>query len=135
MVGASTVFPEYPPILSVDGDLSTSWFSTGPEGGPSAYSWVLSGDRCIYGIEIHGNALHSNPSFREDFGFGAVTVKVLDVAGSVVFSEAADLAGTPDPDVVLDTGGVVGSRVVLELTGHESVDCGGFSELEVTGDP
>jgi hypothetical protein len=134
VVGASTVFPKYPPILSVDGDPSTSWFSTGPEGGPSAYTWTLSEERCIYGIVIRGNALHSNPGFREDFGFGAVTVTVLDIAGDVAFSELSELAGTPDPDVVLDAGGVVGSRVVLEFTGHESIDCGGFSELEVTGD-
>jgi hypothetical protein len=133
-VGASTVFPDFPPIRAVDGDVSTSWFSTGPEDGPSAYTWTLNEERCIFGVRIVGNAMHSNPSFREDFGFGAVTVKVLDIEGGLVFSESRDLEGTPDPDVDLDTGGVFGSRLVLEFTGHESSDCGGFSELEVTGD-
>ena len=33
----------------------------------------------------------------------------------------------------IDTGGVLGHKVVLHLTGHESPDCGGFSELRIHG--
>jgi hypothetical protein len=134
VVGASTVFEGYPPILSADGDFSTSWFSTGPEAGPTAYLWTLNEERCIAQIKLTGNALHSNPAFREDFGFGSVTVKVLDRETELVFQQTWPLDGTPDPEVTVATGGVMGSRVVLEFTGHENNDCGGFSELEVLGE-
>lgn len=135
VVGASSVFPGFPPILSADGDPSTSWFSRGEEGEPIAYTWTLSEERCIYRISMMGNALHSNPTFRKGFGFEAVTVKVVDFSDAIVFEAERDLAGTPDPEVDIATGGVVGSRLVLELTGPESPDSAGFSELEVRGDP
>ena len=135
VVGASSVFDGYPPILSADGDVSSSWFSEGPKmgGGPTVYSWTLSNAHCIARIELTGNGLHSNPAFREDFGFGEVTVRVLDGA-SVVFEREVALDGTPDPDVMVETGGVRATRLLLEFTGHENVDCGGFSELRVTGE-
>ena len=134
VVGASTVFDGFPPILSADDDLSSSWFSTGPDTQPTAYSWTLNDERCISQVKLIGNALHSNPAFREGFGFGGVTVKVLDRNSELVFTQSRPLEGTPDPDVTVDTGGVLGSRVVLEFTGHENADCGGFSELEITGE-
>ena len=137
VVGASTVFSGYPPILSVDGDLSTSWFSTGPEGMgggmPSVYTWTLTEERCISRISLSGNGLHSNPAFREDFGFDSVTVRVFNDANDVVFEGSEDLPGSPDPDVTMMPMGVTGSRVLLEFYGHESEECGGFSELTVLG--
>lgn len=134
LVGASSVFKGYPPILSVDGDFSTSWFSEGPDPDPTTYSWTLNEERCIDRITITGNGQHSNPAYRTDFGFGAVVVRVVDFASDVVFMEMHELDGTPDPQVQVETGGVIGSRVYLDFTGHESVDCGGFSELEVLGE-
>ena len=137
VVGASTVFSGYPPILSVDGDLSTSWFSTGPEGmgggDPSVYTWTLTEERCISRISLSGNGLHSNPAFREDFGFDSVTIRVFNDANDVVFEGSEELPGTPDPDVTMMPMGVMGSRVLLEFLGHESEECGGFSELTVLG--
>ncbi len=134
VVGASSVFDDFPPILSADGDASTSWFSRGPEEGPTVYSWVLSQPTCIARIELVGNALHSNPAFREGFGFEAVTVKLLDASNRIVFMEPHPLVGTPDPDLAVETGGVEASRLLLEFTGHENIDCGGFAELRVFGD-
>ena len=47
-----------------------------------------------------------------------------------MFTQDADLAGTPDPTVVVNPN-AVGSVVVLRFHGHEDPTCGGFAELEV----
>jgi hypothetical protein len=54
----------------------------------------------------------------------------LDASGAVVYEVVQDLAGTPDPNVHLKPN-VVGRSVQLLFSGHESVECGGFSELEI----
>jgi hypothetical protein len=137
VVGASSVFNGFPPSLSVDGDFSTSWFSSGPEGVgvPAVYTWTVGAPRCINRVFLAGNGLHSNPDFRTEYGFESVTVQILDGAESVLFEESHPLTGTPDPDLLVDVPGVVGTRVRLELYDHESNDCGGFSELQVLGGP
>ena len=135
-VGASTVFKGYAAALAVDGSRATSWFSSGPEGPsqPTRYTWTAELPVCIRSITLQGNDLHSNPEFREGFGFGLVTIRVFDSLSQVVFEEAHDLPGSPDPEVESSLMDVVGTRVVLEFYGHENEDCGGFSELIVRGE-
>jgi hypothetical protein len=134
-VTASSEYPggAFPAPLAVDGDPTTSWFSAGDVDGPSSvFVWMLESDRPIGEVRITGNALQATPEFREGFGFDAVTVRVIDGEGNTVFEESHDLAGTPDPDVVVFPG-VSGRSVALTLTGHESPDCGGIAELTVIG--
>lgn len=135
VVGASSVFSDnYHAFLASDGDYTTSWFSSGPENGglPSIFEWEVLEPRCIARIDVHGNGLHSNPSFRENFGFESVIVRVFDQSEAVAFQQMLPMLGTPDPDLVIEPR-VIGVRVQLELFEHESADCGGFSELEVAG--
>jgi len=135
-VTASTEFGEYVAGRSVDGSLSTSWFSTGPEGNgaPSVYSWSTVTDRCINRIEVDDNSVHDTNEFRTGYGFATAVVRVLQ-DDLVVFEETVQLPGTPDGPFTVETGGLLGSRVLLELGGHENEDCGGFSELRVIGGP
>jgi hypothetical protein len=131
VVEASTTFSDqFPASLSVDGDRGTSWFSAGPGAGgaPSLYRWTGTRDDLITSISVLSNAQHLD--FPTGFGFGSVIVQVLDADGNVVFEETVELAGTPDPDVVVNPG-VVGRSVVLTLSGHEDPSCGGFSELQI----
>jgi hypothetical protein len=131
-VEASSTFSGFPDTLSVDGDRATSWFSSGPgpEGAPSVYRWTGTHDDLITAVVLLSNAQHSEPSFRTGFGFGSVTIQVLNAIGSVVFEETIALDGTPDPDITVQPG-VVGRTVVLSLAGHEDPTCGGFSELQI----
>lgn len=136
-VTASTTFNgDFPATASVDGLLTTSWFSTGPEGGggPSVYSWSTVTDRCINRIEVDDNSMHSNGSFQEEYGFTSAVVRVLQ-DDIVVFEETVPLGASPDGPFAVETGGMLGSRVLLELGGHENTGCGGFSELRVIGGP
>ena len=134
-VVASTAFSdEFLPALAVDGNYGTSWFSSGPEAGgaPSSYTWSTSAEECIEQITIAGNDQHEISAFRTGFGFGQVTLQIHSAAGELVFSRTEQLPGTPDPLINLDVGGVLGNRVTLLLLGHESGECGGFSELAIT---
>lgn len=136
-VTASTTFNgDFPATASVDGLLSTSWFSSGPEGGggPSVYGWSTVTDRCINRIEVDDNSMHSNGSFQDEYGFNSAVIRVLrdDI---VVFEETVQLGASPDGPFAVETGGLLGSRVLLELDGHENTSCGGFSELRVIGGP
>ncbi len=133
-VNASTIFSgTYPPGNSVDGELETAWFSAGPGaevGSDSVFSWIGAQDRCIKTISIEGNG---QTIFPTDFGFAQMTVEVRNSDDTVVFSKVEPLPGTPDPSTVVDTAGVVGRSVILRFSGHESSDCGGFSELNING--
>ena len=140
-VEASSIFDPwfgqaFPAELSVDGNLGTSWFSAGPEsdGAPTFFKWITQSDVCIGELQIIGNGGHNNADFRQGYGFGSLTVRIYDTGGDEVFRETYDLSGSPDPTVEVTTGGVQGHRVELYLDGHESDDCGGFSELTVYGD-
>ncbi|MCR9159700.1 MAG: hypothetical protein ACE37F_05075 [Nannocystaceae bacterium] len=137
---ASSVFdtllgPAYAAELSVDGDISTSWFSAGPneDGTESTYEWYTSFDHCIDGISVISNAMHANPDFHQGFGFESATVEIVDSSGDTVYAQDVDLSGSPDPDIVLEPGGVLGNQVILRLRQHESEDCGGFAELAIDG--
>jgi hypothetical protein len=131
-VQASSIFDStFPTGLGVDGDLSTSWFSAGPESdGLSFYQWTGTRDDFIASIELISNREHQVVEFRQGYGFGAVTIQVLDAAGTVVFEETRELPGTPDPDVSVQPN-VVGRSIRLVFSGSEALDCGGFSELVV----
>jgi len=131
-VSASSSYQGFSPGLAVDGDRTTSWFSAGTavDGQISVYQWSLPQDELISSVTIISNANNSEPSFRTGFGFEAVTMQVLDASGNIVHQESAGLGGTPDPNVTF-TPGVVGSTVVLNFSGHESEECGGFGELQV----
>jgi hypothetical protein len=118
---------------AVDGDFTTSWFSTGPEPGgvPTNFTWSASGEDCIEQIQIINNGQHSNPDFRTGFGFGQVTIQVFDGDDALVYSRVEQLQNPPDepdPNVTVSPG-VMGRRVTLLFLGHEAPDCGGFSEL------
>ncbi len=131
-VTASSSTGGYPASLATDGNASTSWFSLGSnaDGDTSTFRWNGTTDQRIVAIDILNNAQNSTPNFRSNFGFNSVTVQVLAANGSVVFSQDAGLGGTPDPNVRVQPN-VVGRSIVLLLHGHESPDCGGFSELRV----
>ena len=137
---ASSVFdtllgPAYEADLAIDGNIGTSWFSAGPseDGVESTFEWYTQFDHCIDGVALISNSMHANPDFHEGFGFEAATLEVIDQSGSVVFEEEIDLSGTPDPDIILDTGGVLGNQVRVRFREHESEDCGGFAELAIDG--
>ncbi len=122
----------YPASLSVDGDVSTSWFSAGAIKGDSAPKFIWTGrqDDFIASIDIISNREHEVEFFRTNYGFGEVTVQVLDSQGSVVFEETVSLDETPDPDVHV-TPNVLGRSIRLIFSGGEAPDCGGFAELYV----
>ena len=131
-VQSSTTYPGYPASLSTDGDLGTSWFSTGPEpgGAPSTYLWTGLQDDFMAEITLVSNDFNYTQDFRTDYGFESVVIQVLDSAGTVVYETTEGLPGTPDPRVTVRPN-VVGRSVRLSFSGHESVDCGGFSELQI----
>jgi hypothetical protein len=135
-VNASTEFPtgEFPARLAVDGSKSTSWFSAGPDaGGGSTFVWGPpdGSKRFIQTVKFFNNALHSRSDFRTGFGFAQVTVAVLD-GSKTVFEKTFALPGTPDPNITVQPK-VEGDVVRLFFTGHEFPQCGGISELIVTG--
>jgi len=76
------------------------------------------------------NREHRVVDFRTGYGFGWVTVQVLDAQGNVVFEESASLEGTPDPDIRV-TPNMIGRSVRFIFTGGEAPDCGGFGELKI----
>ena len=131
-VEASSIYDAtFPASLGVDGDLSTSWFSAGPEGdGTSTYVWTGIQDDFIASIELISNRENQVVAFRTGYGFGGVTVQVLDAQGDVVYEESATLDGTPDPDIRVSPN-VVGRSIRFIFTGSEALDCGGFGELKI----
>ncbi len=130
---SSTYSDSFHAFLSTDGNFATSWFSAGPEpGGPSIYEWTVVDPVCITSINLTGNGLHQDPDFRTDYGFESVVIRVYDEDDSIVFQQMESLADTPDPPIIVEPD-VWGVKIVLELSEHESDDCGGFSELTVVG--
>jgi len=132
-VAASSIFdPSFSAALAVDGSEGSSWFSAGPSGGATTFTWTARTDMVLSSVTIVGNAAHGTPEFRTGFGFGGVTVEFLDASGAVVESVSADLGGTPDPTVVVNFDGVA-RAVRLVFSGSEDPSCGGFSELIIEG--
>jgi hypothetical protein len=134
LVSASSVFTGYSAADSVDGDLTTSWFSIGIADTNPTYTWTMNGGRaCITNIGFDNNTMHSNPDFQTDYGFGSVTLRVLD-DGTEVFTREVDLSGMPDPNVDESIDPPVGgTSVELVFSDHDDPACGGFSELYLTG--
>ncbi len=130
---SSTYNASFMAANAVDGSRMTSWFSAGPEGdgSPTTFDWEVRDDECIVGIDFYGNGDNADAMYRTDYGFGSMTVQILDAADGVQASDSRMLAGTPDPEQHIDIQGY-GRTVRLLFTGHESPDCGGFSELVVT---
>jgi hypothetical protein len=132
-VEASSIYDAtFPASLAVDGELSSSWFSTGSIKGDSnpTYTWTGLQDDLIASIDLISNREHRVVDFRTGYGFASVTVQVLDAQGNVVFEEGASLDGTPDPDVQF-TPNKVGRSIRLIFAGGEAPDCGGFGELRI----
>ena len=132
-VTASTTYSgDYPASLAVDGNPATSWFSSGRKPGapPTTFTWTYTKDELITRVKVVGNGANSTPNFRKNFGFGSVTIRVLDANGKTDFEQTVALPGTPDPDVVVQPG-VTGRTIQLTFDGDEAPDCGGFAELEV----
>jgi len=133
-VFASSVFSgAYAEQLSIDGDLTTSWFSAGSsvDGPASSFTWQATQDEFITDIDVFSNASHQTQAFRTGFGFATVTVQVLGSTGNIDFEQRLELPGTPDPNVSVRPN-VFGRTVRLLFEGHEDPTCGGFGELIVT---
>jgi hypothetical protein len=135
--GAATASSEYseefPAMLGIDGDPSTSWFSAGSQvdGDASVFTWSTDRQWVIKQVVIEGNGANADAANRIDYGFESVTVEVLS-GETVSYSETFGLPGTPDPTVTARPD-APGDTVRLTFTGHEAPDCGGFGELTVTG--
>jgi serine/threonine-protein kinase len=131
-VDATSIYDStFPASLAVDGDLTTSWFSAGPEGdGTTAFVWTGVQDDFIASIELISNRENQVVDFRTGYGFGTVTIQVFSSDDLLVFEETVSLDGTPDPDIHV-TPNVVGRWIWLMFTGSEALDCGGFAELKV----
>ena len=85
----------------------------------------------ITSVGVLNNSQH--PDFPTGFGFGSVTIEVLNLAGVIVHTETILMPGE-DPDVVIAPN-VLGHSVHLVFEGHDSPDCGGISELVVLAAP
>jgi len=131
-VGASSQLNGYPATRANDGDNTTSWFSGG--GATAEYTWSSEADRCIDRIEVDDNSMHANTMFQTDYGFQQAVVRVLQ-DDTIVFEELVPLPGSPDGNYAVETGGAIGSEVVLVLGPTDGAFFGGFSELRVFGDP
>ena len=131
-VEASSIYDStFPASLATDGDLSTSWFSAGPDAdGTSTFVWTGIQEDFIASIDLISNREQQVVEFRTGYGFEWATVQVYDAQDHLVFEESFHLAGTPDPDIHA-TPNVVGQWIRLVFTGSEALDCGGFGELKV----
>jgi hypothetical protein len=132
MVDASSIYDStFPASLAIDGDLSTSWFSAGPDAdGTSTFVWTGEQDDFIGSIELISNRENQVVDFRTGYGFGEVTIQVYTSEDNLVFEETVSLDGTPDPDIRV-TPNVVGRWIWMIFRGSEALDCGGFGELKV----
>ena len=129
---ATSTDPSYPVALATDGNVATSWFSRGSQvdGPTTTFTWTYTKEELITHVKVVGNSANSTVAFRRNFGYAAVTIRVLDDGGNVDFEQTVQLPGTPDPDAFVQPG-VRGRSVQLVFSGGEAPDCGGFAELEV----
>ncbi len=131
-VEASSIYDStFPATLGIDNDLSTSWFSAGPDAdGTSTYVWTGVQEDFIASIDLISNRENQVVDFRTGYGFEWATVQVYDAQDNLVFEESFSLPGTPDPDIHA-TPNVVGQWIRFVFSGSEALDCGGFGELKV----
>ena len=131
-VSASSQLEGYHATRANDGDNATSWFSGG--GNDIEYTWSSAADRCIERIEVDDNSMHASAELQVNYGFQQASVRVLQ-DDAIVFEETVPLLSSPDGDYAVETGGAIGSKVVLVLGPTDGAFFGGFSELRVFGDP
>ena len=118
--------------MAVDGDVTTSWFSAGPNAGQTIYTWTGPPKPfTITSVTIVGNGQNADPANRKGFGFGHVEV-VLFQGQTEVFTGQATCRARPIRRSACNPN-VVATSIELTFTGHESQDCGGFAELQVSG--
>jgi len=130
---ASTFTKGFPASFGNDGDVTTSWFSTGPgPNGSSIWTLQLVAPSTVSHIDFIGNENNSNVNFRTGFGFGRWNIDLLDVAGNVLFTVSSQGSGTlTQSRSFAPVAGVAAVRFVGR--DHESPECGGFAELHVLG--
>jgi hypothetical protein len=134
-ISSNSVDPNFPAALAVDLDTTTSWFSKGPHTTSTVteYTWSVDGPVEIAAVMIGSNEENSTEFFRTGFGFGRVEIEIL-TGGSVVKHVPQSLHGSPDPNILVTfPPGTFGDSVRLRFMGHESLDCGGVSEVLVLG--
>jgi hypothetical protein len=126
----------YPASLAVDGDPSTSWFSSGSnaDGPVTTYTWTGSQNFQIASIAILGNDANRIAAFRHGFGYASSEIQVLDSAGNMTFDQTFTGPG-PASAAVHATVNAVGEVVKVLLRGGESRNCGGFAELQIMAAP
>jgi serine/threonine protein kinase len=131
-VDASSFYDStFPASLGIDGDLTTSWFSAGPDAdGTSTYVWTGIQEDFIASIDIISNRENAVAEFRTGYGFESVIIQVYSAKDELVYEETVSLAGTPDPDIQI-TPNVVGQWVWFIFSGSEAPDRSGFGELKV----
>jgi hypothetical protein len=130
---ASTTFAggQFPASNAVDGDLSTSWFSAGPDAGPTIYSWTAPDPTHVSQVTLTGNHQNADPSVRTKFGFGHVDVLIKN-GDTVVLNSGFDGPGNAVQVVTIPVGATITSIVLTFSQGEDTTrSCGGFSELAV----
>ena len=130
VTASSRLCGAYAATKAVDGDVTTSWISSSGDGAFSTFEWTGAQDEFIGAVVVVSNAENATARRRSDHGFAAVTIQILDASGEVVHEERIELAGTPDPDVLVQPN-VTGRSVRLLLEGHENPSGSGFAELTV----
>lgn len=129
---SSTFSPEFPARLGVDGDPTSSWFSSGSAAGPSVYTIALKKAATITRIEFVNNGAHDNSAFRSGFGFRQWTLELLDASKKVVHTARSGGSGLVSQNVRIP--GIAGVAFVrFTGTQHEAHNCGGFAELRTIG--
>jgi hypothetical protein len=132
---ASSQFsPAYPPSRAVDGDPTTSWFSSGPNPatGTSTLTIVLAQPSTVTRIEFVGNEHDADANTRTGFGYGRWTIDLIDANNNVLHTVNSVAPATSDQSS--DFASVAGVVKVL-FTGYQSQasNCGGLGELRVIG--
>jgi hypothetical protein len=128
---ASSVFGgnvgAYGAHLANDGSLASSWFS---DGGPELLRWTGAVEDYIDHIVIYSNANHAVVAFQHDFGFGSVTVEVLDAGGFPTYVASFSLPGGNGAPAYIPIG-ARGKTINLSFGNGEAADCSGIGELQV----
>ena len=131
---ASSTTAGYPASNVVDGDTTTSWFSTGPDSntGTSSLTLVLAAPSTVSRIEFVGNENQARPDFRTGFGYGRWTIDLMDGSGAVLYT--VNSVAPADRSQSADFASISGV-VRVRFTGYDSQspNCGGFAELRVLG--
>ena len=126
----------YPASLAVDGDPTTSWFSSGSnhDGPVTTYTWTGPQNFHISSIAIIGNENNSIVAFRNGFGYASSEIQVFNSAGTMTYDQKFAGPGPASTDVHA-TVNATDQTVKVLLSGGQAADCGGFAELQIMGSP